>query len=556
MGRLPMPSGDELSSDLVAEMLQTLLGVEFNMWRLHGTPGSLQFDSVRNATPAPRMGEENALQLLKEAFQPEQPVVRPLAEGCSLVIFPLSLREGRYAASGLVETSDVPLLERLAQAAQCVISQHSELHEQHSQVDAYAEQVSYDFEELTWLRGLAEQLEYCNATNKLGTVASGVLPSLRNLINVDSLLLISSGTRTLPDQTTKSPVDDADEILLWCGERIVSDEVCLQLVRHLKDKAQISPAVDNRLRDSAEFAHLAELTSCVLVPVAKSDCSFGWLLAINKRVPDQVNLEFVTGESPLGLDEFGTFDAGLMAAAAVMLATHARNVEQFQEKELLLIGIIRSLVNTMDAKDAYTCGHSERVALIARRIARQLELDESECEQIYVSGLLHDIGKIGVPDEVLQKPGKLTEEEFDLIRQHPVIGYQILKHLQQFAYVLPGVLHHHESVDGSGYPHGLKGTQIPLMARILAVADSYDAMTSSRPYRTAMPVSKAESILRQGAGTQWDAAVIDAFTRVLDDVIAICDGRETASLPIELLAPAAGDQNSSSLGKAVAATPG
>lgn len=222
-------------------------------------------------------------------------------------------------------------------------------------------------------------------------------------------------------------------------------------------------------------------------------------------------------------DEFGTAEASLMNSASTTLAACARNAELLREKELLLIGVVRSLINAIDAKDPYTCGHSDRVALMARCIGEQMQLDGRDCERLYMSGLLHDIGKIGVPDSVLLKPGKLTDEEFALIRQHPTIGYGILKHLTQIRYVLPGVLHHHETLDGRGYPGALRGDEIPLFGRILAVADAYDAMTSARPYRTAMPTEKALSILRSGAGTQWDPRIIEAFLATLPSIQKICE---------------------------------
>ena len=123
---------------------------------------------------------------------------------------------------------------------------------------------------------------------------------------------------------------------------------------------------------------------------------------------------------------------------------------------------------------------------------------------MYIAGLLHDIGKVGVPDAVLGKPGKLTDEEFRIIQTHPATGVEILQHLEPLGYVLTAVLHHHEAVNGGGYPHGLAGDAIPLFSRIIAVADAYDAMTSDRPYRPRMPAEQAEGILRAGAGKQWD----------------------------------------------------
>ena len=200
-----------------------------------------------------------------------------------------------------------------------------------------------------------------------------------------------------------------------------------------------------------------------------------------------------------------------MSTAANLLASHAKNVQFLDAQDALLIGIIRSIVNAIDAKDPYTCGHSDRVANIAKAIAQRVGVDSFECERIYMAGLLHDVGKIGIPDAILSKPGKLTDEEYDIVKKHPEIGYTILKNLGQLQYVLPGVLHHHEAIDGSGYPAGLKGEMIPLVGRILAVADAYDAMTSTRPYRDGMPSEKAESILREGAGKTWDAKFVQGL---------------------------------------------
>ena len=169
------------------------------------------------------------------------------------------------------------------------------------------------------------------------------------------------------------------------------------------------------------------------------------------------------------------------------------------------------MVSTIDAKDAYTRGHSERVALVAKILAEQLGLTASESEDIHLSGLLHDIGKVGVDDRILRKESPLDANEFEQIKKHPEIGCRILSGLVNLEHVLPGVRHHHESFDGNGYPEQLQGEEIPLMARILAVADSYDAMGSDRPYRAGMPLDRIESIFRENKGPQWDPRVIGAY---------------------------------------------
>src|SRR5262249_37023512 len=154
----------------------------------------------------------------------------------------------------------------------------------------------------------------------------------------------------------------------------------------------------------------------------------------------------------------------LLNSVARMLGTHVRNIHLDGEHDALLLSFVRSLVCTIDAKDPYTRGHSERVALVARRIGQELKLPDEDLHDIYVSGLLHDVGKIGVDDRILRKIDKLTEGEFRQIQQHPTIGYSILSGLKSLRRILPGVRNHHEMVNGKGYPDGLKGDEIPLMA--------------------------------------------------------------------------------------------
>jgi HD-GYP domain-containing protein (c-di-GMP phosphodiesterase class II) len=156
----------------------------------------------------------------------------------------------------------------------------------------------------------------------------------------------------------------------------------------------------------------------------------------------------------------------------------------------------------------------ERVALISRRLARAIGLPEAEVERIYMAGILHDVGKIGVPEAVLHKTGKLTAEEFDQMKKHPQIGARILADIKQVQDLIPGVLYHHERYDGKGYPTRLSGENIPLMGRIICVADCFDAMTSNRTYRRALPLEVAMIELRRCAGTQFDPVLADAFLNI------------------------------------------
>ena len=176
-----------------------------------------------------------------------------------------------------------------------------------------------------------------------------------------------------------------------------------------------------------------------------------------------------------------------------------------------------ALASAIDAKDAYTNGHSTRVAEYARRIAELAGKDKEFCEDVYYAGLLHDVGKIGVPDAIINKNGKLTDEEYAIIKTHPEVGGHILESITQSPFLRIGARHHHERYDGRGYPDGLPGKDIPELARIIAVADAYDAMTSKRSYRDVMPQKTVREQIEQGLGTQFDPVYGRIMLRMIDD---------------------------------------
>jgi putative nucleotidyltransferase with HDIG domain len=186
-----------------------------------------------------------------------------------------------------------------------------------------------------------------------------------------------------------------------------------------------------------------------------------------------------------------------------------------EETAVAYTSAIRALAAALDARDPYTAGHSERVSTLSVAIGREMELPESELEILRLGALLHDIGKIGVPDAILLKPGRLTEDEFAVIRQHPTLGARILKNVPFLAPHLPIVELHHERPDGGGYPHGLQQQDIPLAAHIVHVADAYDAMTSARSYRRERPTTTALRELWAGAGTEFHADAVAALAKAV-----------------------------------------
>lgn len=190
-------------------------------------------------------------------------------------------------------------------------------------------------------------------------------------------------------------------------------------------------------------------------------------------------------------------------------------IRTYAELKKTYIDTIEALRLTVDARDEYTCGHSDRVAYYSKKVGEGFGLSTDELELLSTAGIFHDIGKIGTADDILKKSNELTSSEYDVIKQHPLKGAHILSALSMFQDVVPLVRYHHEWIDGSGYPEGLKGDEIPFLARIITVADAFDAMTSNRRYRSKLDIKHAKEQLLNGAGIQFDAEVIDVFNRVI-----------------------------------------
>ena len=187
------------------------------------------------------------------------------------------------------------------------------------------------------------------------------------------------------------------------------------------------------------------------------------------------------------------------------------------ERKFMLSGIT-SLIMALEARDNYTCGHSQAVSAIVEKMGYKMGMSKEDIEAIGIAGKLHDLGKIGVPDTVLLKPGKLTKVEFNLVKEHPVVGVNILGNISSLSRVIPAIRHHHERFDGKGYPDGIKGENIPLWARLMAVADTYHALTSNRPYRDGMDLSKAMDIIQDARGTQLCPECVDLFCDLITEI--------------------------------------
>jgi response regulator RpfG family c-di-GMP phosphodiesterase len=209
-------------------------------------------------------------------------------------------------------------------------------------------------------------------------------------------------------------------------------------------------------------------------------------------------------------------DLQLLTVFSSHIASSLQNAQLYTRMKNLNWEVIRSYARAVEAKDIYTRGHSERVATYAQSLGQSIGLSRQELDILYMAGVLHDIGKIGIPDSILNKPDILTPEEYNIMKSHPQVGRDILSQVTSFKEILPVVYHHHERIDGKGYPDGLRGSEIPFLARVICVVDSYEAMTSDRAYRKALPLETVRTILEAGAGTQWQDDLVREWLALVD----------------------------------------
>lgn len=382
-----------------------------------------------------------------------------------------------------------PLVERLLKLAAGQIASAAGHDHADFELDSLAEELDAVYEELSLLHDVARQLRISLDPIELAQLC---LNRLHRSLGADGCAVM------LYDR-------DREARFSVSGSVPLDSESLPELLAMYPDHDWSRPLVRNHFHETVSARLFPELKNFVVATVLDGPEPLGWIVAANS----------------LDQPEFGSVEASLLSSIALILGTHVRNTLLFLEQEELLVAFVRSLVSSLDAKDSYTRGHSERVALIARRLSRELGVSVREQESVHLTSLLHDIGKIGVSDAVLRKAGQLSHRESEELQRHPRIGAEILSGLKNLQHIIPGVLHHHESFDGQGYPDGLKGEGIPLTARIVAVADAYDAMRSDRPYRGGLPLDQVENVLADGSGRQWDPELVRAYFSARDDIARI-----------------------------------
>ena len=424
----------------------------------------------------------------------------------------LGLSEEKAAAWMSRQTTWSPdALHRLSMAVQSQIAADARSKKLEREVEKLSDNLASTYEEICLLHGVTQNLRISADDERLCRL---VLDWLLDCLPAQSIAIQLLPVARDGENTYKARTES---VLLNSGACPVNNQQFTELIEQLQLNAGCGPRVMNDRAIAGDGWSFPGIQQLIVVSIAEGDRVFGWLAAFNHREGG----------------EFGTVEASLLNSVGAMVGIHAGNRNLYREQSEFLASVVRALTSAIDAKDPYTCGHSDRVARVSVRLAKELGCDPATLHTLYMAGLLHDIGKIGIDDAVLRKPGKLTDEEFDQIKQHPELGYRILADIRQFASVLPAVLHHHEQWDGRGYPFKLTGDQTPRIARIVAVADAYDAMSSDRPYRKGMDSDKVDEILRRGAGQQWDPEVVDAFFAVRSDITAM-SAQERANLTLDV----------------------
>lgn len=376
-------------------------------------------------------------------------------------------------------------IEKLAAWAEVAEAALSPILRREEELDLTARELALAYDELSLVYELCSILPSLSGETEM---AEAVLEHLSRAVPSDaSVLLCSDGEGDFPTLVAARAAEE-------------------------KDLALTTRAAHWAVREGL----MTEASRGLLVTAAEIsvDRIEGQLLITSARSAGQVHDLLVLAR----WDPARTFSTGevkLVCAAARQTALALSGIRLRENLSNLFLSTVRALAAAVDAKDPYTRGHSQRVAALAVAVGRQLGLRKDEIEQLQLAALLHDVGKIAVSTEVLTKPGALNGHEWGMIKSHPTEGAEILACVPQLAPIVQVVRYHHEHLDGSGYPEGLKGEEIPLPARIVGACDAYDAMTSARTYRGPMPPDTALAELKAAAGTIFDERVVDVLTKVV-----------------------------------------
>ena len=342
--------------------------------------------------------------------------------------------------------------------------------------------------ELNTLHEIAKNIGVVLDINKLLELILDLTSKVFGSVKTSSIILYDEETQLLNVKLYKGDKSGKNIRPIKSGEGIAG-----------KVFQRGEPIIINDMHTTEDNDSIDNGSSSICVPLKVKEKCLGVLSITDK----------ISGEP------FDKSDLDMMVTLASQIAVSLNNAKLYEDLEASYLSAVRALANSIDAKDTYTMGHSERVAKYSVEIGKKMELSDEELKNLYIGALLHDIGKIGIPEAIINKTDKLTNEEFQEIKTHPTRGATIIEPAKFLKEKVPLIKYHHERYDGKGYPEGLKGEEIPLLARIICCADSFDAMTSKRAYRDTMPIEFAKKEMIRCSETQFDPKIVNAFLEVI-----------------------------------------
>jgi len=493
------------------------LGLELSVWDPEGMRvGEFEpnWEFCRTLLEAGAGCMERVREIAVKVSNDAAPVATRLSGGCAVVAVPLRKRRRIVGTVVLCRPSRLWLDDEFV-ARRC-----DELHLDRQALSAMARKVCRRDQQkceelLPWLEWVVENEQALHvANNELATLSTNLSSTYEELSLIYSisgsmrvtqspeafLLAVCEEVHEVMDISAGAavmyahpPAVHEDTVVIAGDLGLTSEQVKLLAATRITPMLARNNrvAVVNQFKWGERPDLGKEIRNLVAVPLI-AEHPLGMLLAFNKESAD-----------------FNSVDIKLMNSIGNQSTVFLTNNMLYADLQDLLMGVLHALTASIDAKDPYTCGHSNRVAIISKRLAESMGLPAQRVQQVYLAGLMHDIGKIGVPESVLCKPGRLTVEEYEAVKKHPSIGAKILGGIRQLDDVIAGILCHHERLDGRGYPQGLRGDEVPLDARIIGLADCFDAMSSDRTYREALPLEAVISEVRKCAGTQFDPKVVE-----------------------------------------------
>ena len=359
------------------------------------------------------------------------------------------------------------------------------------EMEQMAEELTDNFEQLCFYARIAGRVKSITFSGEmLKDLVADLMDTMRTDIAFARLPERSDYNSVISTPTASKMVSDQDVFIDTLLDSIPLSSPSLKEDYFIVNDSRTTPGYEEYAAGPYRF---------LAVKMKHNDKFYGWMGLVS------FNLAEIFRRSELRL----------LNSMAEQIAVVITNSDLYRDLERFVINMVKSLVYAIEAKDDYTRGHSERVCRYSLLMAERMGLDEEQKKVLQWSSILHDSGKIGIPESILNKPWRLEDEEYQIVKDHPMKGHTILEPLEQLASSLPGMLHHHERYDGKGYPAGLKGRDIPLEARIIAVADTFDAITSNRAYRPSKSPTEALREMERVAGSQLDPELVEVFKKVL-----------------------------------------